>query len=110
NLPNVICVAATGSSDALADFSNYGTRSVQLAAPGVSIPSTWPAYDTLYSEGFENPFSGWTATGTWGRSNVTVHGSFSAADSPSGNYADGVDTLFRPTSSVANLTGRIGCR
>ena len=110
NLPNVICVAATDSSDALASFSNYGTGSVQLAAPGVSIPSTWPAYDTLYSEGFENPFSGWAATGTWGRSNVSAHGSFSAADSPSGNYANGLDTLFYSTSSVANLTGRIGCR
>jgi subtilisin family serine protease len=110
NLPNVICVAATDGSDALAGFSNYGTGSVHLAAPGVSIPSTWPAYDMLYTEGFENPFSGWTATGTWGRSNVTVHGSFSAADSPAGNYVDGTDTLFHPTSSVANLTGRLGCR
>ncbi len=32
NLPNVICVAATDRSDALASFSNYGTGSVQLAA------------------------------------------------------------------------------
>jgi subtilisin family serine protease len=110
NLPNVICVAATDSSDALAGWSNYGTGSVQLAAPGVSIPSTWPAYDTLYTEDFENPFSGWTATGTWGRSNVSVHGSFSAADSPSGNYGDGVDSLFSSTSSVASLAGRLGCR
>ena len=111
NLPNVICVAATDSSDALAGFSNYGARSVQLAAPGVSIPSTWPAYDTLYTQGFENPFSGWVATGTWGRSsNVSAHGTFSATDSPAGNYANGLDTLFYSASSVANLTGRVGCR
>src|SRR4051795_6573218 len=58
NLPNVLCVAATDQNDALASFSNYGS-SVDLAAPGVDITSSWPAYDTLYSTGFEDPFSGW---------------------------------------------------
>jgi subtilisin family serine protease len=41
-LPNVISVAATDSSDALASFSNYGTSSVHIAAPGVNIYSTVP--------------------------------------------------------------------
>jgi len=42
DLPNVISVAATDSSDALADFSNYGATSVDLAAPGDDIESTVP--------------------------------------------------------------------
>jgi subtilisin family serine protease len=42
NLPNVISVAATDQSDALADFSHYGATSVDLGAPGVSIVSTTP--------------------------------------------------------------------
>lgn len=42
DLPNVVCVAATDSNDALTSFSNYGTVSVDLAAPGTSIRSTWP--------------------------------------------------------------------
>ena len=42
NLPNVISVAASDSSDSLAFFSNYGAASVHLAAPGVSILSTIP--------------------------------------------------------------------
>jgi thermitase len=41
-LPNVICVAASDQDDALADLSNYGRRSVDLAAPGTRILSTSP--------------------------------------------------------------------
>jgi subtilisin family serine protease len=40
-LPNVLCVAASDNRDQLAAFSNYGATSVDLAAPGVSIASTW---------------------------------------------------------------------
>ncbi len=40
NSPNLITVAATDNSDALASFSNYGAGSVQLGAPGVNILST----------------------------------------------------------------------
>jgi subtilisin family serine protease len=42
DLPNVISVAATDSNDNLADFSNYGATSVDLAAPGDDIESTVP--------------------------------------------------------------------
>ena len=40
--PNVIAVAATDNTDTLASVSNYGASSVDLAAPGVNILSTWP--------------------------------------------------------------------
>ncbi len=40
--PNVISVAATDHNDVLAAFSNYGSNSVHLAAPGVNIASTIP--------------------------------------------------------------------
>jgi subtilisin family serine protease len=42
DLPCLISVAATDSSDNLADFSNRGIRKVHVAAPGVSILSTLP--------------------------------------------------------------------
>ncbi len=42
DVPNVISVAATTSSDALAYFSNFGASSVHLAAPGTSILSAYP--------------------------------------------------------------------
>ena len=41
NLPNVLSVAALTRNDELASFSNYGAKSVHIAAPGVEILSTW---------------------------------------------------------------------
>jgi thermitase len=41
NLPNVISVAALDRSDQLAGFSNYGIKTVHIAAPGKDILSTW---------------------------------------------------------------------
>ncbi|HXI69496.1 MAG TPA: S8 family serine peptidase [Verrucomicrobiae bacterium] len=41
-LTNMIVVAATDQNDALAGFSNYGTNSVDVAAPGVNILSALP--------------------------------------------------------------------
>jgi len=41
NVPNVISVAALDRNDQLATFSNYGPKSVAIAAPGVDILSTW---------------------------------------------------------------------
>jgi subtilisin family serine protease len=40
-LPNVISVAATDRNDQLAGFSNFGKESVDVAAPGVDVVSTW---------------------------------------------------------------------
>jgi subtilisin family serine protease/subtilisin-like proprotein convertase family protein len=39
-IDNIVSVAATDRNDTLASFSNYGARSVDLAAPGVDILST----------------------------------------------------------------------
>jgi subtilisin family serine protease len=42
DLPNVISVAAVDQNGNLANFSNYGQFSVDVAAPGVNILSTIP--------------------------------------------------------------------
>ena len=42
---NEITVAATHGVSMLAEFSNYGKRSVDIAAPGVAIDSTVPSLD-----------------------------------------------------------------
>jgi hypothetical protein len=49
NLDNIIAVAATDRSDALAAFSNYGAASVHIGAPGVSINSTYRTSDSSYA-------------------------------------------------------------
>jgi subtilisin family serine protease len=41
DVPNVISVAALDRNDQLASFSNYGLKSVAIAAPGKDILSTW---------------------------------------------------------------------
>ncbi len=43
---NVIAVAASDRNDALSEFSCYGATSVDLAAPGTDIYSTYPTYET----------------------------------------------------------------
>ena len=42
NLPNIISVAASDNWDWMASFSNYGATTVDLAAPGYNIYSTFP--------------------------------------------------------------------
>jgi len=41
DLPNVISVAALDRNDQLASFSNFGPKTVHIAAPGKDIRSTW---------------------------------------------------------------------
>ena len=47
-LDNLISVAATDNKDKFGSFSNYGTNSVDLAAPGVNIYSTQPLNKGTY--------------------------------------------------------------
>ncbi|HET7478562.1 MAG TPA: S8 family peptidase [Rubrobacteraceae bacterium] len=51
NLSNIISVAATNNKDTLASFSNFGATSVDLAAPGVDIVSTYPESGYGYMSG-----------------------------------------------------------
>ena len=41
DLPNVVSVAALDRNDNLASFSNFGVKTVHVAAPGKDILSTW---------------------------------------------------------------------
>lgn len=47
--PSIISVAASTENDARASFSNYGATSVDLAAPGSNIVSTWSSSTTAYT-------------------------------------------------------------
>ena len=61
---NIISVAATDATDHLASFSNYGTNSVQIAAPGVGIFSTLPTVATEAMTGAGLPTSYGSLDGT----------------------------------------------
>lgn len=51
NIPGVISVAATDNRDQLAGFSNYGAQTVELAAPGVNVYSTFLGGEYRYESG-----------------------------------------------------------
>ena len=113
-LANVVCVAATDDDDALAGFSSTGAANVDLAAPGVGVLTTSPAYEQLLDEDFEQPLAGrWTVGGTnasWGLTTSRhVSGAASLADSPAGDYLPDTDSTIARDAGV-DLTGRRGCR
>jgi subtilisin family serine protease len=49
--PNVVSVGATDAFDRKAWFSNYGSRTVDLGAPGTNIYSTWPGGSYRFQDG-----------------------------------------------------------
>jgi subtilisin family serine protease len=63
-IDNVICVAASDQSDNRATFSNWGAKSVDLAAPGVSIWSLFSSA-TMWRDNFETDDfdSRWVSSG-----------------------------------------------
>jgi thermitase len=48
---NILTVAATDANSDLASFSNYGSNSVDLAAPGDQVYSTYPTSSYRYLSG-----------------------------------------------------------
>jgi subtilisin family serine protease len=120
--PNVVCVAATDGLDQLADFSNYGASSVHLAAPGVDVLSTWPAYQTIVApDGFDDPVESifdarWSdrtftaGDSLWSRTTLFKDsGTHSLTDSPLGAYADNTTTTIRRLFPFG-LAFQVGCR
>ena len=66
---NLICVAATDQADRVPSFSNFGTTSVDLAAPGVDILSNW-ARATHFSSTMPSAAAfnvDWPSPGGWSR-------------------------------------------
>jgi subtilisin family serine protease len=51
DVPNVLVVGASDQFDRKAWFSNYGTRSVDLSAPGTNVYSTWTGATYRFADG-----------------------------------------------------------
>lgn len=105
DLANIISVASIDMGDQLSSFSNYGSTSVDVAAPGEHIMST-SAKNVIYSENFDTTTTGsiptsWQAIG----STNTVWG---AAVSSGSNKAFYTDYLHNPVLANANNYAQSG--
>jgi subtilisin family serine protease len=92
---NMIAVAATDSRDALANFSNYGAASVHLAAPGVSIISTYlnGGYATMSGTSMATPHVAGAAALLWNTW-------------PTARAEDIRDALLRGVDPLASLSAK----
>lgn len=99
-IDNIVSVAALDQRGELADFSNYGATSVNIAAPGVDIYSTVPS--TIDPSGFEYMS---------GTSMATPHVSGAAAlilaDSPNLTYQELKARLYAGARPLHSLKGKV---
>ncbi len=97
DLDNIISVAAVDDKGMLAGFSNFGTKTVDVAAPGVSILSTWlgGAYNTIDGTSMAAP-------------HVTGIAALAAAAHPSWTWSDLKDAILSSGKPLADLRNKIG--
>ena len=103
SLENVVGVAALGLDDSLASFSNWGHKSVQLAAPGESIVVPTPLLDDRNG----SLHSGYQAQSGTSISTAIAAGSialFEAAN-PTMDYRSIVSRVNRAVTPKASLAG-----
>ena len=93
NLDNIISVAATDHTDALASFSNRGNEAVDLGAPGVDVLSTMRKnYGTLSGTSMASPHVAGVAALAWDVD-------------PAASYADIRDAIFAGVDPFPSLSG-----
>ena len=97
-LENMIVVAATNPNDELADWSNYGYRTVDLAAPGQTVYSTWAASDSSYRD-----FTGTSMAAP----HVAGACALVWARFPWLNYREVIDRVLRSVDPLPSLNGRV---
>lgn len=107
---NLVCVAASDQRDKLTGFSNFGRRSVDLAAPGRNVLGAYPPHAISYdlNEFFDEPLGKRFRSGGrndhWGRSGK-LGGSLT--DSKRGDYQNNTNS-FVTTRSI-DLRQRRAC-
>jgi serine protease len=102
DLSNVVAVAAINSSGSLASFSNYGAKSVDLGAPGVSVLSTLPTSGPLSDPSGYGYLSG-TSMAT---PHVTGVVALLRSLHPDWNYSQVIDQVLTTTAATSSLSGK----
>ncbi len=96
NLDNIVSVAAVDSNDNLASFSNYGAFSVDIAAPGVQIAST-------YADGRYAYLSGTSMAAPQVSGVLALYW----AQNPELSYSEVIDDLYATVEPIAGLAGAV---
>jgi subtilisin family serine protease len=114
-IDNIVCVAATDQADGLASFSDWGSTSVDLGAPGTATLSTYSGQETPFNDNFEtNDFATrWTPAGSgFGRAGVGDGPltSFGMTDSPGATPVANSVHEVTMTTGVALPAGTGACR
>ncbi len=113
-IDNIVCVAASDQADEIADFSDYGASSVDLAAPGTETLSAYQAITSRYSESFtaSDFATKWSATAAngFGRDDDGPLTSFGMTDSPGGAPAASATYQSTLTTGFTVPAGWGSCR
>jgi subtilisin family serine protease/subtilisin-like proprotein convertase family protein len=93
---NVVSVAAVDNNFQLASFSNYGAKSVDLAAPGVNIVSTLPnnGYGTLSGTSMATPMVTGVLALVW-------------SEHPTWTYQQVINQVLDTVDPVPGLQGKV---
>ncbi len=95
---NVVAVAATDRTDAMASFSNYGATSVDLAAPGYSIYSTIPVSMGSYA---------YKSGTSMAAPHVTGAVALVSDLHPGWTYSQVIHQIFSSVDPLTSLTGKV---
>jgi thermitase len=114
NLDNVICVAALDQAFQLASFSNYGSTSVDIGAPGVNIFSAWPGAQLTITDNLTSGWSGSSSTATgWGYRSLNFGSSVACLVNPSSynrsssKYPNSTDDRFWKSFSLSGASSAV---
>jgi subtilisin family serine protease len=93
---NIVAVAATDAKDQLANFSNYGPNTVALAAPGVSILSTYAgkSYNITTGTSMSAPMASGVLALVWG-------------EHPSWTYKQVINQVLSTVDKLPSLAGKV---
>lgn len=97
NLDNIVAVAATTRNDLLAGFSDFGATSVDLAAPGEALLTTYNSADDAYKWNSGTSFSAPITAGAF---------ALMRARYPSETYRQLIDRVLAAVDPLPSLTGR----
>ncbi len=104
NLSNMVNVASTTSAGTLSVFSNFGVATVQVAAPGSNIFSTWPVALTVLGQ--PNGYNSISGT-SMAAPHVTGLAALLRGKMPSWTATQVRSAILGSTKPLASLAGKI---